>query len=243
MHFTVHDYRIPLNLMLVFIMLIFHPLCYASPEAKPFREFPEEFPTEYANAVIRAQAYESLLIRLMPDQAILPRIGISIVFPEMVRYLYIRDLAEIASMEFSYLVGMPVDFSIGPLQMKPSFALTLEKAKPLLAAQLFPSLSEYSLQQQRKVILNRLKNPEDQLTYLSLFLRYALERYPALAQGETEAIAQAAMLYNAGLELTDEEISIARSNNTFPFGPAYRGNQYNYADLVLGFYNSGEWNQ
>jgi hypothetical protein len=74
------------------------------------------------------------------DNPFLTDIGIAVVFPELTRYSYIRDVAETAALELSYILGGDVDFSIGKMQMKPSFAAQIEVDADVYCRARYPEL-------------------------------------------------------------------------------------------------------
>lgn len=96
-----------------------------------------------------------------------------VVLPEVARYNGFSNFFETAVLEAFYVEDGSgvVDFSIGPFQMKPSFAEQVEQrvaAQPLLR-QRFPKLASYAGKDgtaERRARVDRLSSTQGQLPYL-----------------------------------------------------------------------------
>lgn len=99
----------------------------------------------------------------------------AVVFPELIRYSLFRDKMETGAVKALYVSGgtAQCDFSIGPFQMKPSFAETLEKRwmRSGLARQYNLFFDTKDSENARRVRISRLEKEEWQCVYLAVFLK------------------------------------------------------------------------
>ncbi len=90
---------------------------------------------------------------------------VAIIYPELLRYNYLKDFFETSSLELVYVNygSEAADFSIGHFQMKPSFVEQLEKYSKSHSKidkkynHLFIN-HKLNLKEKRKIIVKRLKN-------------------------------------------------------------------------------------
>lgn len=196
------------------------------------------FAPQYAAAEEMAKGvYVRLYARL--GNAELARIGTAVVFPELCRYSYIEDVAETSALEIDYVLGLGADFSIGKLQMKPSFAETIEHlaGKDLRAR--FPWLTSLPPEGRaaRAERLQRLKSEDGEADYLALFLLIMTRRFPATTHGGVAAVRLLAAAYNGGVQLSRAELNAVASSCEFPYGRRYKGEQFCYTDIAVMYYN------
>ncbi len=194
------------------------------------------FAPEYAAAESMAGLFYAGLLSRLGDEE-LSRVGIAVVFPELTRYSYIRDVAETKALELSYALGGNVDFSIGKMQMKPSFAEKIESLASPELTERFPALSQaHSGSDTRAKRIQRLKDDEGQLDYLAAFLLLMAERFPETAPGGSDAVFLLSAAYNAGFERSLEELYTAAKSYRFPYGASFEGEQFNYTEIALQYY-------
>jgi hypothetical protein len=185
-----------------------------------------------------AAAVRPLLRDALDGDEALTRIGLAVIYPELTRYSYIRDGFETAALEVSYIVGGDVDYSIGLLQMKPSFAKMLEADAGGALRTRYPQLftSGRDDREDRSLRVGRLKNLSSQTTYLAVFLRLMETRFPGL-RGET-AVRIFSAAYNAGYHRTIGELEVYARRYFFPYGIKHREEQYSYSEIALDYYRS-----
>ncbi len=201
-------------------------------------EYRALFAPEYAAAEEMAvDVYARLLSRLGDEE--LARIGTAIVFPELSRYSYIRDVAETSALELSYVLGTGADFSIGKLQMKPSFAEAVERLAGDALLSRFPRVVPTGADEKtrRGLRIQRLKSDEGEADYLTVFLLLMLRRFPDMAGTGPAAVRLFATAYNSGPERPREELDALASTCFFPYGKSYQGEQFCYVDIALQYYD------
>ena len=148
------------------------------------------------------------LENLKPDER---NIALAIVAPELSQYSTICDFMELNTLYALYVSTGSGNFSVGPFQMKPSFAEILEIKS-----------------------LKRLSTLEGELEYLVLFIE-AVRRQTAdiTFTNDIEKLRYWATLYNSGLSLTPENVKEAQTKKLFP---RFR-KSFNYADVAVEFYS------
>jgi hypothetical protein len=140
---------------------------------------------KYEKNCVEAETYiaeiKPLLREMLGGDERLTGIGIAVIFPELTRYSFWRDAVESSVLELSYLLGNDTDFSVGKMQMKPSFAEMLEADADEYSRSSFPQLFlSGDLPAVRLQRLDRLKNLNGQASYLAVFLRIMGSRFPDL---------------------------------------------------------------
>ena len=172
-----------------------------------------------------------------------PCIGISVVFPELIRYSMIRDKIEIRALQTLYIQYGKYysDFSIGHFQMKPSFAEDLEKEclknnikySTLMFCDTTNSVSS------RKERIGRLSTMEGQVRYLSAFciiMSNKLSRYNS--PDKTSYIRMLSSAYNYGFMKDIHSLKKASRYKNFYTGIIPAPEKYNYSDISLDYYVS-----
>lgn len=162
----------------------------------------------------------------------------AIVFPEVLRYSFFRDLIETTALEEIYVIcgSQGADFSVGPFQMKPSFVELLEEElrRHDELAQSFQDVMNYPYTEVARVRSERVKRLSTitwQLRYLECF--YALMHQRTLGwewHDEREELRFYAAAYNSGFTSSDYRIKRSADRRTFPWGTSYTGSQGSYAD-------------
>jgi hypothetical protein len=199
----------------------------------------EEYKPNCLEALKFAEEIKPRLLEALDNDEFLTRVGLAVLFPELSRYSYLRDAIETTTLEFSYLFFDSVDFSIGMLQMKPSFAKMLETSAAPCCRIRFPELFEPAPDERaaRGSRLMRLKNPDKQLEYFAVFLRLMRLKFPNIPEqnGEKMVLIFSAA-YNAGFDKTLEELEEHSRQYYFPKGKYGGGEQYSYSELALDYY-------
>ncbi|MDR2535912.1 MAG: hypothetical protein LBD29_07775 [Treponema sp.] len=175
------------------------------------------------------------------EDPMLTSVGIAVIFPELTRYSYIRDVAETKLLELSYILGGNTDFSIGLLQMKPSFAKMIEDDSDDYCKQRFPSLFQTGADEQktRGLRILRLKSLQRQVEYLAVFLRLMTKTFPQFS-GEPETMVRIfSAAYNAGYKLSLQDLEVHAESYYFPYGKYGKSGtreQYSYTEIALDYY-------
>jgi hypothetical protein len=136
-----------------------------------------------------------------------PAYLICVVYPELLRYSSFRDRFESAALKIAYVgVGRQgADFSIGPFQMKPSFAESVEEGIRTNDIPGFTNLLAFrstDLAGKRRERVARLSSLGGELGYLAAFYQLARRLYPARvnATDREAALRFLCALYNAGID-------------------------------------------
>ncbi len=173
-------------------------------------------------------------------------LAISIVFPEMIRYSHVSNFLETKSLEVVYVrLGRKYsDFSIGFMQMKPSFAEDLEmylqrsdylKIKYQFMYK-YNNTNEKLIRQDR---ITRLQNFDWQTFYLSAFCDVLTERFPKLTKlSIAEKLEFYASAYNLGFQSSESAINEHIQIKSFPYGKHLLVPQYAYCDVALDYYKN-----
>jgi hypothetical protein len=169
----------------------------------------------------------------------------SIVFPEVMRYSSLKDGIEAESLRTLYVqFGEEyANFSIGIFQMKPTFAVEVEKkAKQLLPDSIYKELQlayknidEENIRNER---VGRLQDDNWQMIYLTAFIFICNNRYKnKIFVSEVEKLQYYATLYNAGFEKTDEYISKKIMEANFYVENGMPDKKFKYAAIATYFFN------
>lgn len=166
------------------------------------------------------------------------RMAFAIVAPEICLFSKIENHLEWASMCISYINYDLGNFSIGLLQMKPSFAKQLEEyiKQDSILYDKYPEMLIYNTDARlvRKERLERLASVEWQFKYLALFIDVVKAKTKTLDfKSIDEKIAYWATLYNAGLNCSPEIVYKLQKEKSYPRFI----HCYNYAEASVEFYN------
>lgn len=168
----------------------------------------------------------------------------AIIYPELLRYNYLKDFFETSSLELVYVNygSKAADFSIGHFQMKPSFVEQLEKYSKSHSKidKKYKHLyinQKLNLKEKRKIIVKRLKNTYWQLAYLHTFIDICLDKFPKIRKEKKfNQIHFIAACYNNGFNFSFNTLKKRSVLKIFPFGTKYDGNQFCYADISCAYY-------
>jgi hypothetical protein len=196
------------------------------------------FALNYIEAESYVEEIKPLLAAAL-DDPFLTEIGIAVVFPELTRYSYIRDVAETAALELSYILGGGADFSIGKMQMKPSFTRQIENDADDYCKNRYPELFKAGADEQgsRGLRILRLKTMPRQVEYLAVFLRIMVKKYPALSSDPEKMVRIFSSAYNTGYTKSLEDLEANARSYYFPYGKQGTGEQYSYSEIALDYYN------
>lgn len=140
----------------------------------------------------------------------------AVVYPELLRYWQWRDTMESALDRMLVCMGWELECcSIGPLQMKPSFAQAVEKEisrSPVLKqkyAVLLPSAEPGSFAGLTERV-NRLKYLHWECLYLRAFLEICGQRHGLAGKSDLYRLEISAAAYNAGFMLPLQQLEKLR---------------------------------
>jgi hypothetical protein len=203
-------------------------------------EFKAIYSIEYIEATEKAISIYSKMLKNLDNNKHLAAISIAIIFPELVRFSYIHDVAETTTMEIAYIMGLEVDFSIGIFQIKPSFIEQLERDVPeeIKVKYNILDIKEIDLQKKRMIRLQQLKKEEYQLEYLAIFILFMHSKYPDICKDDIKAIRILATAYNSGFNKSIKELEYLSHCEYFPYGKNWPSEQFIYADISIDFYKT-----
>jgi hypothetical protein len=173
------------------------------------------------------------------------RIALAVVFPEVIRFRSLEDRIQIRVLKVLYVqYGRAyLDFSVGPFQMKPSFAESLESdcarlfsAGERKAAAVPDFAAEDSPEARRQRIL-RLDDLAWQVRYLRLFMLVMNKRYArAKFGGDEDRLRFYATAYNAGYAAGETVLRRVMGRRRFHVELLFPKALYDYAEVALFFY-------
>ncbi len=162
----------------------------------------------------------------------------AVAFPELLRYRMFKDLLETRALELIYVnYGKEAaDFSIGPLQMKPSFAEKIERVADSLGLAAGIKIDNLTAKEQRKIRIQRLSSFKWQLRYLKVFSHITERLHSRMFFTRQDKLRFFSAAYNHDFMASPKEISSWSKKCIFPYGVHYKGEQYCYADIAVYYY-------
>lgn len=216
------------------------PLLAQSPEA-----YEKKYYQQYQEALrfLKSQKTSWQALSQEYPAISLPQV-IAAIFPELVRFSELQNKMESYSLELLYVRfgSAYANFSIGRMQMKPSFAETLEALLDKLGGQESLKLrqklayADKDAQAIRKERVKRLNDWEWQLHYALAFAQICAQKFNLSQMKPAEQVKWLAAIYNRGVQYSREDIGKWMKKRTFPYGPAYRGEQFIYSEIAVDFY-------
>ena len=203
--------------------------------------FEKIFPKDYGQAA-QFIASEKWMNERIESFGLKPKEVLSIVFPELIRFNSIQDKIEIFALQSLYVkYGKDYsNFSVGPFQVKPSFAESLEKDFiKFLSANLKADMGilpgdTLSTENSRAKRLTRLKDVGVMMDYICSFYRLMEKRHATWASLE-EKIKFISTAYNCGYQKSETEINSFIRRKFFHTG-LVSTNRYSYADISWYYY-------
>ena len=175
-------------------------------------------------------------------------IAAAVIFPELMRYSALQDKIEITLLKTLYInLGDDyADFSVGPFQMKPSFAETINEKAGSLKDKIrfrFKSASQSdNIRKFRASIVKDLEEPGSQFLYLICFLKICDKAYNLDKTNENFRVKFVSSAYNCGLEKSFEQINEMSERKYFNTR-LYKTDNYSYSDISLYWYARYKKNQ
>jgi hypothetical protein len=162
----------------------------------------------------------------------------AVVFPELIRYSALRDKIETTLLKTLYvnLGSEYVNFSIGPFQMKPSFAeyicsrATELKERP--GNEFRKKGYREGTSESRKSIVMDLEKADIQFVYLAAFIKICERSYDLGKAGDEEKVRMLSSAYNCGPDKSPEKVKEMASKKFFNT-KLYSTENYSYSDISL----------
>ncbi|MBZ5858287.1 hypothetical protein [Flavihumibacter profundi] len=190
-----------------------------------------DFGTDYTSAKEWLHSSEAHWKKLEQD-GYDKRLAMAVIFPELLRYSRLRDKIELFALQVLYIqFGKDyADFSIGPFQMKPSFAEQLD----VNFSQQQPVEPETIANRKERVDL--LNSAEGQFTYLRRFLQWMDKTYAKKHWNTAgEKIKFYASAYNCGFNKPESYITGMLRQKNFRLSETSL-ETYNYSAIAAWFY-------
>lgn len=205
-------------------------------------DYSKEFPMSYTIAVQYVARHQGTTEN-MRNNGIDPALGWSIVFPELIRYDAIQDFFEVSALQTLYIQfgDSYADFSIGEFQIKPSFAMQLQKQWMHIQPKLFglPPLvfDTTNTPDARRAIVSQLNSDQGQLMYLILFIKIMDVKNWVFLSNEAKVRCYATA-YNSSFEYSRKTIERLSDERNFHTGitRALSSTLYSYSDIAVDFY-------
>lgn len=204
--------------------------------------YEEEFSVSFPIALNKV-ASSSWMTDSMKKNGVDAALAWSIVFPEMIRYNSIQDFFEVSALQTLYIQfgDAYADFSIGWFQMKPSFAMRIQKKWMIEQKKYFdfPAIvfDTTDTPESRKKIVSLLNIESGQLMYLILFVKIMDFRGLAIdtPKEKTQLYATA---YNSSFEYSKSTLKRLSAEKNFFTGMTRELSTafYCYSDIALYFH-------
>ncbi len=216
---------------------VFFELCNETVSAQNLPDFAKLFPDNFTEAQGYMIENKHVIQFVCGKFSTEPFEVCAIVFPERLRYSALRNSAEMLSLEVLYVeYGADIDFSVGPFQMKPSFAERIEDyilQDSLLTYKyriLLPKSDDSYAERSKRI--ERLNELSAQVVYVCAMIDILKKRHNLKLISELERIRFLATAYNFNFLATEAEIINAEQFAFFPYGSKFKGKQYKYADVA-----------
>ena len=202
----------------------------------------ELFGRNYQKAEQSAKELRPLLHKYASAYQVDERLMEAIIFPELMRYNRLFDAVETGSLMglYSRFGADYANFSIGQMQMKPTFALSVEtylhKNKPGWAKQLgFNEIAITDNYDNRVARINRLDNIEWQVKYLVAMLKVIAVKHHSLWVGFSaeQKVSFAASAYNCGWDKSTMVIQAYISKPYYHLKPWDTEEKYCFANVAV----------
>lgn len=208
-----------------------------------YADYKKIFAEDYTQAVVMLEKKSDLIDSLAAVYDQDPFITRAVIFPELIRYNLIRDLIEKNTLEIVYVNTGMADFSIGPLQIKPSFAGKIEEqvAKKEYLNK-FIDFFNYSTTDPVKIRatrLDRLKSFDTQIHYIFVFQSYMNKNHDFLKDEKKKyKVRFLSTAYNYDFKASRKDIEAFMDKKFFPWGKLNDRKKYNYADISWYYYQN-----
>jgi hypothetical protein len=212
--------------------------------AGQYQNYSEIFGEKYVKAEDFIVENRITFTKYFPDTSEFQLVS-SVVFPEIIRFNVLSNKIEVGALKTLYVQygDQYANFSIGPFQMKPTFAEQLEKDYYKLNIKFDGNISEFfdttSTSKARKIRVERLSTLEGQIMYLSLFCKIAKNRFQKLKfKTPVDCVRFLAAAYNSGFNNSIETIESREKEKHFHTDLIYssKSQRYSYSDISAFYY-------
>ncbi len=206
--------------------------------------FQEIFATEWADAE-NYVSENKFMGDSMQKYGISPILGWSIVFPELLRYNSLKNYLEVTALQTLYIQfgNSYANFSVGWFQMKPSFAMSLQKSWMQNQKNYFgfPVLSfdTTDTPEARRSVVSLLNSDAGQLLYLMMFVK--IMDFKAWSfENKDEKLKIYATAYNSSFHYNKETLQKLSVQKHFHTGLTSESSdtKYSYAAIALEYFQS-----
>lgn len=226
--------------ILITVILV---LAFLKPSFAQSPDYGEIFGNDWEKAVLYENQNHGWIDSLLSKYHVSYQEAMSVVFPEIVRYSALKDKIETGLLMTLY-VNLGEDyanFSIGVLQMKPTFAeyirensISVKGKRPAIK---FERKTDFDdIKAYRKSIIKDLRYPEGQFRYLIVFMRLCDKKFNTGAMDETARIKFLSTAYNYGIDRTYEEI-VSMVDKKYFNTKLIKTKNYAYSDVALYRYS------
>jgi len=206
--------------------------------------YPEIFGDDWKKAEAFEKDNRSRIKPVLEQNHISYQMAIAVIFPELIRYSALRDKMEISLLKTLYvnLGEYYANFSIGQLQMKPSFAEAIREQAPSALGRkseiIFQDSSEFDdIKNYRKSIVTDLEDTMTQFNYLVAFFKICEKRFKTNKMDEITQVRFLATVYNYGIDKTAEQVDFM-IHKKFYNTKLFSTENYCYSDVSLFWYRN-----
>jgi hypothetical protein len=219
--------------LVLFFLILTGSVCLASGQSPDYRTI---FGDDWVKAGRIIQENRDWMQKASKRMGIPYAEAVAVIFPELIRYSALRDRMETTLLKTLYInLGEEyADFSIGPFQMKPSFAEQLHTELSVRSVKKVRTLSEDGKEYRARVV-DDLEDIESQFVYLLAFVKYCKIRYKDDMKEETHRVKFLASAYNCGFRSGSERIREMMERKFFSNG-LFGKDYYSYSDISLFWY-------
>lgn len=230
--------RIQIKLILVFLaFLTLFSLSYSQSI-----DYQSVFGSDWTKAKAFEAENREWIEPLLKKHNISYPLAIAVIFPELIRYSALRDKMETTLLKTLYvnLGEYYANFSIGQLQMKPSFAESIRKQAPSVLSRrsgiVFMDETEFSdIKNYRKSIVTDLEDPKIQFNYLIAFIKICEKRFKISRMDEITRIKFLATAYNYGIDNSVDQINNMIDKKYYNT-KLFKTENYSYSDVAVFWY-------
>lgn len=174
-----------------------------------------------------------------------PCLAKAIVFPEVLRYSYLRDKMEIQALLTLYVQygNEYADFSVGRFQIKPTFAQEIEKDivnnPEFRKDKKIDDINISNTAESRLARVRRLEKDEWQIQYLIWFIKLVENKFKhILWSSEDEKVKFFATAFNCGYKNSFKHIKNMMDEDLFHTTILKGRTLYNYSDISYYYWQS-----
>jgi hypothetical protein len=200
------------------------------------------FGSDWTKAEAFAAENKNWIEPLLKKHNISYPLAIAVIFPELVRYSALRDKMETTLLKTLYvnLGEYYANFSVGQLQMKPSFAESIRNQAPSVLSRrsgiAFMDETEFSdIKNYRKSIVTDLEDPKIQFRYLIAFIKICEKRFKTSRMDEITRVRFMATVYNYGIDKSFDQIT-SMMDKKYYNTKLFKTENYSYSDVSVFWY-------